>query len=192
MIACALGRWIEEIGDPGWSGWVIVALYLLAAGLSVRAAVWARARDERVFWLIAAGLMAVYAANKELDLQTVLTALGRCASKAEGWHDRRWMLQLAVTVVLGAGFLGVVGLAALRLRHLLSRTGIAAAGLVLTSAYVIGRAVIINHVDRLAGLNLATMRLSWLFEVPGPLLVIAGASVDAIRRAGQKGPHTSP
>lgn len=192
MLACAVGRWIGEIGDPGWSGWGIVALYIVAAALSLRAAAQAAGRDERMFWLIAAGFLALYAANKELDVQTIFTSLGRCASKAEGWHDRRWIVQLAVTAVLGVAAIGVVALAALRLRRLLARTGIAAAGLLLVAAYVVGRTAIINHVDRLAGLNLATLRLAWALEVPGPLLVIAGASLDRIRRAVRTSPRTLP
>ena len=192
MLACVFGRWVAEIGDPGWSAWGIVALYLLAAVLSVRAAATSGARDERVFWLIAACAMAVFAANKQLDLQTVLTSLGRCASKAEGWHDQRWIIQVAVAAVLGLGALGVVVLAVLSLRPLLARTGIAAAGLILVAAYVVGRTVIINHVDRMAGLNLATLRLTLALEVPGALLVIAGASVERIRQAARTAPHGRP
>ena len=190
MFACAFGRWVGEIGDPGWSAWGIVALYLVAAALAVRAAATAPARDERIFWLISAGLLVVFAANKQLDLQTILTSLGRCASKAEGWHDRRWIVQLAVAVLLGAGALAAVAIAVLHLRPLLARTGIAAAGLILVGAYVVGRTVIINHVDRMAGLNLSTLRLTWALEVPGALLVMAGASVERIRQAARKAPHT--
>lgn len=192
MLSCAFGRWLHNIGDPGLAAWGIVALYALAAGLALRAGLRAGPRDERAFWQIAAALLAVYAVNKELDLQTLLTGLGRCLSRAEGWHDRRWIIQLAVTALLGAVFVGAVTLAALRMKDLMSRTGIAAAGLVLVCGYAVARAVIINHVDGLAGLNFEALRLSWLFEVPGALLVIAGATLDTIRRAGRTAPHTPP
>jgi hypothetical protein len=189
VLTCAIHRWLLNIGDPGWAGWGIVALYVLASGLSLRAGLSSGRRDERAFWLVAAGLLSLYAANKELDLQTLLTGFGRCLSRAEGWHDRRRVIQLAVTLVLGGAFAGAVAFAALRLRGLMARTGIAAAGLVLVCGYAVGRAVIINHVDGLFGLDLEALKLSWLMEVPGALLVIAGASVDRIRQAARTAPH---
>lgn len=91
LTACVAERWSPVIGDPQITGWVTVAAYVVAALMS--AAVWLRlkGRRGRVFWAMVALLLAALAVNKQLDLQSALTAAGvalrgrRAGTAKGGW-----------------------------------------------------------------------------------------------------------
>lgn len=177
---CILSVWSPGIGDPHPMGWVTVAVYLLAA-LAAASVVrrdafppGSRAR-ERMFWTLAALLLLFLAVNKQLDLQSFMTAAGRCMAQAQGWYENRRVVQVAFILVLaGAGVLVLLGLRRL-LRGTLARTGLALLGLVLVTVFVVIRAAGFHHMDMLIGARIAGMRLNWLLELPGPLLVLAAA-----------------
>lgn len=101
LTACVAERWSPAIGDPQITGWVTVAAYVVAALMS--AAVWLRlkGRRGRVFWAMVALLLAALAVNKQLDLQSALTAAGRCLARAQGWYGERRLVQLGFIAVLG-------------------------------------------------------------------------------------------
>jgi hypothetical protein len=174
--SCALARWSPGIGDPTAMGWGTVLVYLAAAGISAAVALRApfprrSCHRERAFWLLLACVLLVLAVNKQLDLQSYLTAVGRCAAKLEGWYDSRRVVQQAV-------ILGLVLLMALMatvlwrvMRGTLARSGAALAGLVLVLGFVAIRAVGFHHVDALIRLHVLDMRLNWLFELTGPVLI---------------------
>ncbi|MEO0820618.1 MAG: hypothetical protein AAF074_09365 [Pseudomonadota bacterium] len=180
-LACALRRWSPEIGDPSAMGWATVAGYFAAAMLAL--AVAARPgrfpaesrRREALFW---AGMVLVLLAlgiNKQLDLQSFATAIGRCVAQAGGWYEARRPVQLAAVLALaGAVCLGGLGLALL-LRGTLARNGLALAGLVALGGFVLVRAVGFTHVDRLINLDLAGLRVNWVLELGAIALAAAGA-----------------
>ena len=114
------GRWRPGIGDPTVVGWVTVAAYLVAA-LGCGLAAWRepmpdgtgrpRARPSR-FWLALAILMLALGINKQLDLQSLATQIGRDVITARGLYSVRRELQfgfiLAVALVCSStlgGFL---------------------------------------------------------------------------------------
>ena len=177
---CVFSAWRPGIGDPHPMGWVTVGVYLLA-GLAAAVVAWrgafppgSRGR-ERVFWTLAALLLLFLAVNKQLDLQSFMTAAGRCMAQAQGWYENRRLVQLAFILGLaGTGVLVLLGLRRL-LRGTLARTGLALLGLVLVTVFVLIRAAGFHHMDLLIGTRIAGMRLNWLLELPGPLLVLAAA-----------------
>ena len=74
---CSLTRWSPGIGDPGPVGWLTVIAYLAAAGFSVSlGAKHERGALERAFWTISGVGLLFLAINKQLDLQSFLTAAG--------------------------------------------------------------------------------------------------------------------
>ena len=174
--SCALTRWSPGIGDPTAMGWVTVLVYLTAAVISATVALRApfpqpSCRRERVFWLLLGFVLLALAINKQLDLQSYLTALGRCLAQHQGWYDRRRFVQ--ETVILG--LLLVMALLAVALwrlmRGTLARSGAALAGLVLVLGFVAIRAVGFHHLDALIKLDVMHLRLNWLFELTGPVLI---------------------
>ncbi len=175
LTACVSARWGPGIGDPTWWGWGTVAAYALAALLSVAAA---RHKDrrERGFWLLVAALMAALCVNKQLDLQSALTAAGRCIAQAQGWYGERRAVQAEfVLALLAASSLFCAGMVVLLRRHL-GRLTVSILGLGLVVAFVAVRAVGLHHVDALINLRVAGIRANPLLELPGIALIAANAA----------------
>lgn len=146
LLDCAATRWQPAIGDPTWQGWATVVLCAVVALLALRKAgqgdfpAVSRGR-ERVFWTAAALAMAVLAVNKQLDLQSALTALGRCAAKAQGWYQQRRIVQVEFLMVLAVMGLSSLGLMLRLLRGTLRRTALPIVGLVFVLCFVLMCAV---------------------------------------------------
>ncbi|WP_377707219.1 hypothetical protein [Paracoccus fontiphilus] len=183
-----LTRWQPVIGDPTWQGWATVLVYLATMGLALAAA--SRTRPaatqgrERTFWLITALIMAALAVNKQLDLQSALTAAGRCLAQAQGWYDRRRPVQIGFLV--GLAVLALLFLVILRklLRGSLSRNLLPIFGLVFVCAFVLMRAIGFHHADRLLGLPVLGLRANTALEWIGPVLISLGA-VRLLRSGGR-------
>ncbi|WP_231555314.1 hypothetical protein [Paracoccus sanguinis] len=172
--------WQPGIGDPTWQGWATVLVYLVAAALALVASgsgsgSGAGAARERWFWRLTGVLLLLLAVNKQLDLQSALTAYGRCLAMAQGWYENRRWVQL--------GFLAALALLALwllvgMLRLLsgtLARTGLAAVGVAVVAGFVMIRAVGFHHVDGLLRLPVMGLRANTVLEWTGPVLIAIGA-----------------
>lgn len=177
--ACALERWSPVIGDPGIMGWVTVATYLLAAAV---AAMVAKAgpfpaqsrRKERLFWCVISAMMIGLALNKQLDLQSYMTAVARCAAQLQGWYANRRIFQVSVIAGLVVGMVIAGGLLFVAMRGTWRRSFLPLMGLVFVICFVAVRAVGFHHVDRLINLRAQDIRLNALLELAGPVLVALG------------------
>ena len=175
-----ISEWLSTIAHPVLADWVTVGLYLLAASLSARAAGYAALRRqtrERLFWRIAAVLLVISAANELLDLQTLLTLIGRVSARANGWYTVRREVQYAFLLALaGAGLL-----AALAILRLIMRAHpalkLAYPGLLLVALFVFLRAASIHHVDRIFTRISPGFRWAWLAEMSGVLIITAAAAL---------------
>lgn len=180
---CIAQQWSPTIGDPTVMGWITVAAYALAGYLCLSAA--RRTPDSR-FWLFLSLVLFCLAVNKQLDLQSALTAAGRCTARMQGWYQNRHAVQLVFILGLLATSVTIMLAAVIRLRHALGRIGLALAGFGLVLTYVAVRAVGFHHVDRLIGLSIGGARLNWILELSGLCLILANALW--IRR---RAPHIS-
>ncbi|WP_414899067.1 isopropylmalate isomerase [Rhodovulum sp. YEN HP10] len=179
--SCLFGTWQPGIGDPTWQGWVTVAVYLAVAALALRAASRGvfpapSARRERIFWSLVALVLLLLAINKQLDLQSALTAAGRCLARLQGWYGQRRAVQTEFIVAIGAlSLLSLAGLLWL-LRGTLRRSAPAIVGLCFVSGFVLIRAAGFHHVDHLLGMpTLLSVRANMVLELTGPLLIAAAA-----------------
>jgi hypothetical protein len=100
------GRWEAGIGDPTVIGWVTVAAYAVAALLSLRCARRAAEPLEFRFWAVLSVALVLLGINKQLDLQSLVTQVGRDLAFAQGWYENRRIVQAAFI-----GFLIAAGLA---------------------------------------------------------------------------------
>jgi hypothetical protein len=175
-LTCAFTQWSPGLGDNHWMGWLTVAVYLAASLAAARAAfalsgIDAATRRERVFWGISAGMMLLFAVNKQLDLQSLLTMVARCHAQLSGWYDMRRTVQEAFILIVGSGGLVALGLMALLLRGILGWVWPALVGLGFVCVFVVVRAASFHHVDILLGSEVLGIRLNWALELPGPMLV---------------------
>lgn len=178
--------------DATLSGWTATAGYVAAAlssWVAARRSSGPRrctARQERYFWLSAAIFMAAMAANKQLDLQTLLTDMLREQARHSGWYEQRRAYQLLFLQTSGA----VLGTSCLALLWLVRRQGIGAfvgaAGLICTAAFVAIRAASFHHHDVVGRLEVVGIRLHVLLEFACIGLVCLGALLARSRRRGRR------
>jgi hypothetical protein len=181
-MAPLLGNWHPGIGDPTAGGWLIAFAYFGAAWLAWKAlAGWESQRSPRSrrFWQFILGAMLVLGVNKQLDLQTAFTNIGRWLAWHQGWYADRRGVQVAFIALLLVG--GVALLVALLwwLRPLSRAQQLGLAGLCALGAFVMIRAASFHHVDMLLGLELGGLRVNWLLEGGSIAVIAAGAAMAA-------------
>ncbi|WP_323716585.1 hypothetical protein [Paracoccus aminovorans] len=173
--ACIARDWTPQIGDPEITGWLTVISYLICLVLAVMVLRRRPAGAARGLWLAIAGLMAFLGLNKQLDLQTALTATGRCMAHAQGWYDNRYLVQIAFIAGLVLGVLIALVWASRALRGHLRRNGLALLGLAVLCGFVLVRAVGFHHVDMLLSLDVANLKFNFWFENAGLVLIAINA-----------------
>jgi phage shock protein PspC (stress-responsive transcriptional regulator) len=174
--------WRASLADASFSDWITVAAYLIAAVIALRATRTAGHRSqprERLFWALVTGLLVVLGINELLDLQTVLTAVGKQWSLEQGWYEDRRLYQFEF--VLALAILGVIaGLAALWLTRAAHRSvRWALLGLVFIGAFILVRAASFHHVDALLGMGPEAFNWGSVQEMLG--IVIVGLAAHRYR-----------
>jgi cytochrome bd-type quinol oxidase subunit 2 len=176
-----IGHWSPGIGDPGLMGWLTVAAYFLAAWLCWRARHAAlesarpAARQSAMLWALFAVGLVLLGLNKQLDLQSAITEMGRMLARSQGWYANRRPVQMAfiaavaLSATLGFALLLLAARQELR-RMLLALTGIAGLG-----CFIVIRAASFHHVDQFIHFSIAGLRMNWLLELGGIGLVVLGA-----------------
>lgn len=169
------GRWTLGLGDPTPMGWATVGGSLMAAVLCL---LWAKPPGAgRLLPLSLAFAMTLLAANKQLDLQSLLTELGREAAEAQGWYeDRRTFQWIFIAAIGGAATLGLAALLWI-LRRRWRESGLALAGVAFLLAFVVIRAASFHQIDQGLGETWIGMRLNGILELGGIALVGVGGLV---------------
>lgn len=173
--ACIARGWAPQIGDPEITGWLTVVSYLICFALACRIVVRRPAPAAYGLWRVLAVLMLVLAVNKQLDLQTALTATGRCLAQAQGWYDNRQTVQLAFILALLLAVSTALVATLIALRHKLRGNGLAILGMGVLGAFVMVRAVGFHHVDMLINRDFANVKFNFLFENAGLVLIAVNA-----------------
>jgi hypothetical protein len=171
--------------DQGPLAWLVVAGYATGALLAYRAASTATGR-ERALWIGAAVAMILLGINKQLDLQSDLTAVARAAAHSEGWYGWRRDVQGLFLLAMALGTIAVGTLLWRWLRNVSTSAKIAAMGLWILLAFIFVRAASFHHVDYWVTVDVAGMRSGWWLEALG--IVVIG-SAAASRRSSDR--HTA-
>lgn len=175
----AAGNWSPGLGDNSIAGWVITLAYLGSLALCL----WAWRREDARwlagtrglrprFWLAMAAAMLLLGLNKQLDLQTLVSVVGRRAAKSMGWYDQRRTVQSAfIAIVALIAITAVVGVA-WWVRSAWRRYWLAAIGAAYLGVFIVLRAASFHHVDsvlyRLPGIGMYANRV---LELTGILLI---------------------
>ena len=202
-------RWSPTIGDPSVMGWVTVVAYFATAWLCLRAlmaeksgprrpylasiaALWRVTKKHRLglppvarhalLWLVLAATMTFLGINKQLDLQTLVTELGRLSAHRHGWYEERRTVQTIFIAVIGGLGLVAVALLAWLIRDSMRRFTVALFGVIWIGVFVLIRASSFHQVDILLKTEIAGVKLNWAFELTG-IAIVALAAVRAIRAA---------
>ncbi len=172
-----IGTWSPSIGDPNLSAWVLVALYFAAATLSWRSARQLRptARLERWWWLGLSALLIALGINKQLDLQTALTELGRVVTRELGIVGLRALMRWGAVIGLGLGAL-VAGWVLVRLARRAPRpTQLAVWATAALLGFIVLRAASFYRVGLGRGGVNISWPIVWLLEFVPLLTICIGA-----------------
>ena len=173
-----ISDWQTSIAKADAADWITVTAYLIAAILSAQAAqqAWLRREPrETIFWRMTAVLLVFLSVNELLDLQTLLTAIGRQYAVQDGWYEERRRVQYLFIV----GLSGLAAVAGAFMFWLTRRTDntvrIALAGLALIGLFILFRAASFHHFDELLGRGNPAFNLGSIQEMAGILIVASSA-----------------
>jgi hypothetical protein len=162
-------------GDWTLIAWVITLAYFACAALCI----WAGRREKEeslgrarrwhapVFWFTLGGLLIALGINKQLDLQSDVTAVGRELAKSGGWYEDRRSFQKVFIFFFALAAVGAVAGAIWFMRDLWRRYRLAFVGIIYLCAFVIIRAASFHHID------------TFLYHIP-----LIGSSVNTILELG--------
>ena len=171
-------RWTPGIGDPSFAGWLTVAAYFGVAVLCLvggRRELARRQKRVRAFWMCLSLVLIALGINKQLDLQSLFTQLGKDLARVQGWYGSRRIVQAAFIVSLGVLGAGGLGLILWRLRRSRRAVKVALAGCLILFCFILIRASSFHHMDRLIGWQFLGLRVNWLLEL-GSLALVASAA----------------
>ncbi|RYD35572.1 MAG: hypothetical protein EOP85_18895 [Verrucomicrobiaceae bacterium] len=171
-------RWRPEIGDPSLMGWFTVFAYVAVAVLA--GYVWYR-RKERI-WLLVMLVMLALGINKQFDLQSLFTDIGRVISREQGWFKQRREVQkwFVLGVMSGAALLG--GWVFWRFHAYWKKHLLLGAGLLFLGTFIVVRAISFHHFDMILRLNFGGVRMNWMLELGGISLVGLAALREVMRK----------
>jgi hypothetical protein len=187
-----IGHWSPGTGDPSVMGWVTVALYFVAAWVCFLSARRSQVLDRRAssygrweprLWVLFAVVLLALGISKQLDLQSPFTEAMRVVAREQGWYETRRQYQYAfigAVAVFAACAAAALIAATWRLGRALK---LAALGMVFVLAFVAVRAMSFHDVDALIGTRVLNVRVNWMFEIGGIVVVIAGAALRLRRLA---------
>ena len=133
-----------------------------------------RQTDVR-FWTANMAIMAFLGLNKQLDIQTLFTEIGRELAHTGGWYDHRQTVQMLF--ILSLLLLAVIAIFTLlwSFRRMAGPVRVAAIGLCSLVTFIVMRAASFHHVDQFLGKNLNGFRWNGILELGGILIISAAA-----------------
>lgn len=169
-------QWRPGIGDPTFIGWFTVFAYALAAWLAWQE--WRQrtrgTRDEQI-WLGVAVLMGMLCLNKQFDIQTLFTEVGRELSRMEGWYPQRRTLQMLFVVTVIAGATGFGLWFSRRYQQFFRTHRPLGLGLLFLLTFIVVRAVSFHHIDEFLHTDLHGFRANWILELGAISFIVFSA-----------------
>jgi hypothetical protein len=174
--------WRPTIGDPSFMGWLTVAAYALGAALAALASSKLAGSDDKIHrrekwvWAAVAVVMAVLCVNKQLDLQSLLTDIGRTLSRHEGWYEQRREFQkvFVVGVLFASGVFGCWFI--WRFREFWTGHKLLAGGMLFLLTFIVVRAISFHRVDMFLGTRVIGVKMNWALELTGIFLISLAAT----------------
>lgn len=163
-------------------GWVTMIFYFIACMIAALAS-YVQPGRQSIFWLVLSVLLFILATNKQLDLQSPLTAMGRCLAIAQGWYDERQSVQLTfIFAIFGASLLTAL-LLSWAMWQERKQIWLALVGFAFLLAFIAIRAAGFHHFDKFIGYEFGNLRMNWIFEIGGIAMIVANALFMLTRKS---------
>jgi hypothetical protein len=177
-------NWSFFIGDPSLMGWLTVVAYFFASGLSyliiknsVKLFPQSTVKKQKVFWLVIALSLFALGVNKQLDLQSYMTAIGRYYAVQGGWYEQRQFVQHLFIKVIAVLSIALMLFLVWYLRGSLKYNCLAIGGLCILATYIAIRASSFHHVDIFLNSSIVSLRMNWLIELSGIFMISLSAGM---------------
>lgn len=173
--------WSPGIGDPTAWGWFTVFNYFVSAIMCI----YASRNDQNYsrFWTAMAIFMLALCVNKQLDIQSLFTAIGREISVKGGWYNNRRVFQkefIYALILLSTLF--TISIAVILRKS--SRYVIGSSiGLTILISFIVARASSFNYIDSALGLRFFAITLNHYAENLGIMIILINAGFAARKRA---------
>lgn len=172
-------NWTPTIGDPTFIGWFTTVAYFISAILSISIyfsvnTLFAESTryQQKIFWLLISFFLFFLCLNKQLDLQTLFTAVGRYYVAQFGWYQDRRAIQKIFVLSIILSSIVIFSFFMFYIRKILVKNRYAIFGCVCLCLFIILRAAAFNHVNFLSSND---SNFNWVLELSGIFLVIYGA-----------------
>jgi len=179
------GRWVPSIGDPTFLGWFTLAAYVVSAALCAayarrldRSTCRRRLKRNRLLWWGLALALVVLGINKQLDLQSLFTAIARGLARDQGWYRERRSVQLWFIVSAAAIGVTMLFLTVLAMHRDWRRNGLALFGIAFLAGFILIRAASFQHVDAWLMGYVGALRVNWIVEILGIVCIGTSAAIN--------------
>src|SRR5882672_2703243 len=131
--------------------------------------------SEKYTWRAVSILFLALGINKQLDLQTALTELGRVLAYNQGWYGERQTVQVWFIVGVAITCITTAIILLIWARKSPAPTWLALLGTAAVLAFVLIRAASFHHIDRLIGQRILGLTWNWVLEMGGISLVLVAS-----------------
>lgn len=164
--------WVPSIGDPTIIGWIIVFAYFITAFICFNASTVSEHKNSiKKFWLFLTFILVALGFNKQLDLQTLLTHIGRDVAIYQGWYEHRRIIQLIFIIILSLA--GLISLYKY-FKILFLKVKTTLIGSIILFCFILLRAASFYHINIPKGLNLQNPTILSILELAGLAVIAIG------------------
>ena len=144
---------------------IVSLLYLKAAFITKND------KSIKIFWFSLTFFLVFLGLNKQLDLQTLFTLIGRNLAIEQGWYESRRIIQIGFIVFIG--LIGTSGLIFLfnKYKSTTFEIKIVLTGCIILFSFILIRASSFHHMDIFINTRLASVKMNWLFELGGLAII---------------------
>lgn len=178
-------NWKPGIGDPTIMGWLTVLGYFITAILCFKCG--QKKKNSHWIWWALSLLLLILGINKQLDLQSWFTIMGKKIAIKQGWYEKRRFVQrdfiIGLVAISSASFMFIMQWMGTKVKQFI----LPLLGLIFLLVFIIIRATSFHHVDRLLGWELGGIRLNWILELGG-ISCLAIAAIKEILTPNKRSP----
>jgi hypothetical protein len=170
-------------------GWLTVAAYMISMVIAFKVFLTSQqlfsadvVKTQQIFWLFVTLILLILGINKQLDLQSLFTSIGKYYAHRDGWYQHRRSIQLTVIVGLIVSMLMVMTLFIYYLRNIFRRNWLAIVGLIFLVIFVAIRATSFHHIDILINTYILGFKINWVLELSGIIVIALAAFLTLYKR----------